>query len=104
MRLRKCRCSLVRSIFTANETFSSRPSRGVVFADDWCHHQKTAPLFPSQLTCGVASCRMCGITAVDTHFADAELSLYPLTLYHLSCIVMGVSCISHVLCARCIAL
>lgn len=77
MRLRKCRCSLVISIFTANESFSSRPSRVVAFAGDWCHHQKTAPLSPSRLTCGVALCSMCGITAVDTHFADAELVSTP---------------------------
>lgn len=54
--------------------------------------------------CGVALCSRCGITAVDTHIADAELNLYPLTLYHLSCIMIGVSCMSPVVCARCVAL
>lgn len=98
MRLRKCRCSLVITILTANNSFPIKLSPGVVFAGDWCHHQETAPLSLSLLTCGVALCNSCGISDVDTHIADAELNPYPLTLYHLSCIMMGVSCMSPILC------
>lgn len=66
----------------------------------------TAPPSLSQFIYWVALRSRCGITAVDTHIADADAELIstPLTLYHLSCIMMGVSCISPVVCARCIAL